>query len=255
VSAVAGRIIFGDVMHRRIFPVRYRFVYRVFSMLLDVERVDEIARDCRWFSHNGFNLFSFFDRDHGARDGRPLKPWLLAQLRACGQAMEIARIELQCFPRVLGFVFNPLSVWTCFDRSDRPVAVLCEVNNTFGEAHSYLLHENGAPMDWPIRHAHRKDFHVSPFVDMNADYHFRFTRQGDRHAIVIREYQNASLMLVAVQQGTAETITDGKLLYAAFAYPFLTLKVVIMIHWQALKIWLKGGRYHSKPAPPLEEVS
>ncbi|CRI65682.1 conserved hypothetical protein [Thiocapsa sp. KS1] len=254
-SAAAGRLIFGDVMHRRLFPVRYRFTYRVFSLLLDVERVEEIARACRWFSYNRFNLFSFHDRDHGARDGRALKPWLLDRLRDCGQKMPIARIELQCFPRVLGFVFNPLSVWTCFDPSGRPVAVLCEVNNTFGEAHSYLLHENGAPMDWPIRHTHRKDFHVSPFVGMNADYHFRFTRLGDRHAIVIREYQDEALMLVAVQQGIAETITDGKLLHAAFAYPFLTLKVVLMIHWQALKIWLKGGSYHSKPTPPLEEVS
>ncbi|WP_296806150.1 DUF1365 family protein, partial [Thiocapsa sp.] len=97
-NAVAGRIIFGDVMHRRLFPVRYRFVYRVFSMLLDVERVGEIARDCRWFSYNRFNLFSFHDRDHGPRNGRGLKPWLLERLRECGQEMEIARIELQCFP-------------------------------------------------------------------------------------------------------------------------------------------------------------
>jgi DUF1365 family protein len=254
-SAVAGRLIFGDVMHRRLFPVRYRFVYRVFSLLLDIDRVDEIARDCRWFSHNRFNLFSFYDCDHGPRDGGPLHAWLIDRLRDLGLQMEIARVELQCFPRVLGFVFNPLSIWTCFNRSGEPVAVLCEVNNTFGEAHSYLLHQDGAPMGWPIRHAHRKDFHVSPFVDMNADYHFRFSRQGDRHAVVIREYQDELLMLVAVQQGVAEQVTDAKLLHAAFAYPFLTLKVVIMIHWQALKIWLKGGSYHPKPTPPKEEVS
>lgn len=254
-SAEAGRVIFGDVMHRRLFPVRYRFVYRVFSLLLDVERVGEVARQCRWFSHNRFNLFSFYERDHGPRDGRPLKAWLLERLRELGKDIEIARVELQCFPRVLGFVFNPLSVWTCFNRSGQPVAVLCEVNNTFGETHSYLLDRDGAPMDWPIRHAHRKDFHVSPFVAMNADYRFRFSRQRGRHAIVIREYQDERLMLVAVQQGVAEELTDGRLLQAAVAYPLLTFKVVAMIHWQALKIWLKGGSYYPKPTPPQEEVS
>ncbi len=254
-SALAGQLIFGDVMHRRLFPVKYRFDYRVFSLLLDVERVGEVARECRWFSYNRFNLFSFHDRDHGPRDGGALKPWLLERVRDLGQDMAIERVELQCFPRVLGFVFNPLSVWTCFGLSGEPVAVLCEVNNTFGEAHSYLLHCDGAPMSWPIRHRHRKEFHVSPFVDMNADYHFRFSRQGERHGIVIREYQNESLMLVAVQQGMAQRVTDGKLLYAAVAYPLLTLKVVLMIHWEALKIWLKGGRYHPKPSPPKEEIS
>lgn len=254
-SELAGQLIFGDVMHRRLFPVQYRFVYRVFSLVLDLDRIDEVARASRWLSHNRFNLFSFDDRDHGPRDGRPLKPWLLERLRELGQEIPVERVEIQCYPRVLGFVFNPLTVWTCFDRTDTPVAVLCEVNNTFGEAHGYLLHQQGAAMHWPIRHAHRKEFHVSPFVDMNADYHFRFSRHGDRHATVIREYQDGRLMLVAVQQGTAERITDARLLYAALAYPLLTLKVVAMIHWQALKIWLKGGRFHPKPAPPKEEVS
>jgi DUF1365 family protein len=254
-NAPCGQIIFGDVMHRRLFPVRYRFVYRVFSLLLDVDCIESVARRCRLFSYNRFNLFSFYDRDHGSRDGRALRPWLLDRMRDLGLDVEVGRIELQCFPRILGFVFNPLSVWTCFNASNDPVAVLCEVNNTFGEAHSYLLHAAGVPLAWPIRHAHRKEFHVSPFVDMNADYHFRFSRLAGRHAIVIREYQDDALMLVAVQQGTAEPVTDRRLLHAAIAYPFLTLKVVAMIHWQALKIWLRGGRYHPKPNPPQVEVS
>ncbi|NCA71031.1 MAG: DUF1365 domain-containing protein [Sphingobacteriia bacterium] len=254
-STLAGRLIFGDVMHRRLFPVRYKFVYRVFSLLLDIDRIPEVARASRWFSHNRFNLFSFYDRDHGPRDGGPLRPWVLERLREMGLEIAIGRVELQCFPRVLGFVFNPMSTWTCFDPAGQPVAVLCEVSNTFGEAHGYLLHENGHSMDWPIRQNHRKEFHVSPFIDMNADYHFRFTRQGERHATVIREYQDNALMLVAVQQGKEERITDRRLLYAAIAYPLLTLKVIVMIHWQALKIWLKGGRYYDKPDPPREEVS
>lgn len=254
-SAPAGRLVFGDVMHRRLFPVRYRFVYRVFSLILDIDRIEQLAQSHRWFSYNRFNLFSFYDRDHGPRDGRALRPWVIERLRELGVESEIGRIELQCFPRVFGFVFNPMSTWTCFDPSDTPVAVLCEVSNTFGEAHGYLLHQGGSPMAWPIRGSHLKDFYVSPFIDMNADYHFRFTRQDERIATVIREYQDERLMLVAVQQGRAEGITDGRLLYAAFTYPLLTMKVMAMIHWQALKIWLKGGRYHPKTSDPRGEVT
>ncbi|MBK1716908.1 DUF1365 domain-containing protein [Thiocystis violacea] len=254
-TSPAAQLLFGDVMHRRLFPVRYRFAYRIFSLLVDVERVDEVAASCRFFSHNRFNLFSFHERDHGPRDGGPLKPWLLDRLRRLGQDFDIDRVELQSFPRVLGHVFNPLSVWTCFNPEGEPLAVLCEVNNTFGEAHGYLLHEHGAALSWPIRQTHAKEFHVSPFVDMNADYHFRFSRVGGRQGIVIREYQDDALMLVAVQNESVQPMSDANLLRAAFAYPFLTLKVVVMIHWQALRIWLRGGVYYPKPAPPIEEIS
>lgn len=251
----AAQLLFGDVMHRRLFPVRYRFVYRVFSLLVDVERVGEAAAGSRWFSHNRFNLFSFYDVDHGPRTGEPLKPWLLDRLRQRGHHFDIGRVELQCFPRVLGHVFNPMSTWTCFNPVGEPVAVLCEVSNTFGESHGYLLHQDGAAMTWPIRDAHAKQFYVSPFIDMNADYHFRFSRHQGRHDIVIRESQNDALMLVAVQRGTERAFSDANLLRAAFAYPLLTLKVVILIHWHALKIWLGGGTYYPKPEPPREEIS
>ncbi len=254
-SQSAGQLIFGDVMHRRLYPVRYRFVYRVFSLLIDVDRVGEIAARCRWFSYNRFNLLSFYDADHGPRTGAPLKGWLCERLQRLGHRFEIERIELQCFPRVLGFVFNPLSIWTCYGPAGDPVAVLCEVSNTFGESHSYLLHHKGAGMSWPIRETHAKEFHVSPFIDMNAAYHFRFGRQQGNHSTVIREYQGDRLMLVAVQRGSIRELSDRNLLRAAVGYPLLTLKVVVMIHWQALKIWLRGGRYHPKPAPPTEEIS
>lgn len=248
-------LLFGDVMHRRLFPVDYRFVYRVFALRIDLDRIEEAAAGCRWFSHNRFNLFSFHDRDHGARDGTAPKDWVLGHLREWGLDGGVARIELECFPRVLGYGFNPLSVWTCFDADDRPLAILCEVSNTFGERHGYLLHRDGAPMRWPVHQAHAKEFYVSPFVDMEADYHFRFTRFGERLITQIREYQHGKLMLVAVQRGERRPLNDANLLRAALRYPLLTFKVIAMIHWQALKIWLRGGRFHAKPAPPLKEVT
>jgi hypothetical protein len=254
-SAEAGHLLFGQVMHRRFFPVQYRFSYGVFGLLLDLDRIGELARRCRWFSHNGFNLFAFHDRDHGAGDGTPLRDWLMSHVGRLGLAIPIERIEIQCFPRVLGFGFNPLSVWYCFGPDGALVAVLCEVHNTFGERHSYLLHRDGASMEWPVRHAHGKGFHVSPFVGMQANYRFRFARQGDESSIVIHEYQDDALMLVAVQRGTRRALTDPNLLRAALAYPLLTLKVVALIHWHALKIWLRGATYYPKPTPPREEVT
>ena len=136
-----------------------------------------------------------------------------------GLDLPIRRIEIQCFPRVLGHVFNPLSVWFCFGPDDVLLAVLCEVHNTFGERHSYLLHHDGEPMSWPVRHAHGKQFHVSPFVGMEADYRFRFARAGDESSTVIHEYQDDRLMLVAVQRGEARALTDANLLTGGFDLP------------------------------------
>jgi DUF1365 family protein len=254
-TAAAGQLLLGQVMHRRFFPVQYRFVYRVFSILLDLDRIGELARSRRWFSHNRFNLFAFHDRDHGAGDGSPLRDWLMANVARLGLDLPIGRIEIQCMPRVLGYGFNPMSTWYCYGPEDALVAILCEVHNTFGERHSYLLHQQGAPMEWPVRQGHAKGFHVSPFVGMQADYRFRFARAGVELSTVIHEYQGDKLMLVAVQRGTLRDFSDSNLLRAGLAFPFLTLKVVALIHWQALKIWLGGATYHPKPAPPLEEVT
>lgn len=249
-------LIFGEVMHRRMFPVRYRFVYKVFSLLLDLDRIGEAAAASRWFSRNRFNLLSFYDRDHGPGDGSSLRDWLTGQIARMGLELPIQRIEIQCFPRILGHVFNPLSLWFCYGPDDQPVAVLAEVHNTFGERHSYLLHRGGEPMPWPVlRHSHAKEFHVSPFIGMEADYRFRFARKGDEQSTVIHEYQDQQLMLIAVQRGETRAFSDANLLRALSRFPFVTLKVVAMIHWQALKIWWRGGRYFPKPQPPLKEVS
>ncbi len=254
-TAPAGQLLFGQVMHRRFFPVQYRFVYGVLSMLLDLDQIDDLARQHRWFSRNGFNLFAFHDRDHGAGDGASLRDWLMSNIARLGLALPIGRIEIQCMPRVFGYGFNPMSTWYCYGSKDELLAILAEVHNTFGERHGYLLHEHGEPMQWPVRQGRAKGFHVSPFVGMAADYRFRFARVGDESSIVIHEYEDDRLMLVAVQRGNLQAFTDSNLLRAALAFPLLTLKVVALIHWHALKIWLRGATYYPKPAPPPEEVT
>jgi len=156
---------------------------------------------------------------------------------------------------VLGYTFNPLAIWYCRHRDGSLRAVLLEVSNTFGERHGYLLHDNGAPLAWPVRQARAKCFHVSPFVGMQAEYRFRLSEPGGRLEIGIRELQDDRLMLVAAQVGRAEPFTSASLLRALLAVPFLTLKIMAMIHWQALKIWLRGATFFPKPTPPREEVS
>ncbi|WP_295386368.1 DUF1365 domain-containing protein [uncultured Thiodictyon sp.] len=254
-SVPAGQLLLGEVMHRRFFPVQYRFVYRIFSLVLDLDRIGELARTSRWFSHNRFNLFAFHDLDHGAGDGTPLRDWLLGQVERLGLRLPIERIDIQCMPRVLGYGFNPMTPWFCYGPTGDLVAILCEVHNTFGERHGYLLHQQGMPMQWPVRQSRAKGFHVSPFVGMQADYRFRFTSAGDESGIVIHEYQDDRLMLVAVQRGRLRPFTDANLLRAALSFPLLTFKVVTMIHWHALKIWLRGATYFPKPTPPREEVT
>jgi DUF1365 family protein len=250
-----ARLYFGKVVHRRLFPVRYRFVYRVFSVLLDIDRVAEAARTTWLFSYNRFNVFGFYESDHGPRDGSGLRPWIDGVLARAKIDLEGGSVRLLCFPRVLGYVFSPLSLWYCQHRDGRLKAVLCEVRNTFGESHGYLLHADGADLDWPVRQTCGKSFHVSPFISMEAEYHFRLARPGDALSVAIREYQCGQPMLVAVQSGHGRPFDTPGLVWALLTTPLMTFKVIGMIHWQALKIWLRGAAFHKKPLPPLEQVT
>ena len=252
--AAGSRLYAGEVMHRRLFPVRYRFAYRVFSILVDLDRIEAEGRRLRWFSVNRFNLASFSTRDHGPRDGSPLRPWIDARLAEHGLP-PAHRVHLLCFPRVLGYTFNPLSVWYCQNAEGEVFAINCEVSNTFGEHHHYLLHRDGQPLGNPARARAEKRFHVSPFVDMEAEYRFRFTPPGDRLAIGILEFQHGAPMLVATQVGRARPLTDRQLARLWLRIPLLPLKVMALIHWQAAKIWLRGARFHRKPDAPAKEVS
>ena len=243
------------VMHQRFFPVAYRFRYRIYSALFDIDRLEAVASGSRWFSLNRFNLFSLYTRDHGRRDGSPWRPWVEARLAEQGIDLEGGRIRLLAMPRILGYAFNPLSVWYCEHRDGRPLAVLLEVRNTFGEHHHYLLRASEGERAWPIRGEKPKRFHVSPFIDMRPRYAFRLDEPGSNLRIAIQEFEDDERMLVASQSGRATAFSDRNLLRILFTTPWATAKVMVLIHWQALKIWLRGGRFHRKPEPPVQEVS
>ena len=253
--AEAACIYRADVMHQRFADATYRFRYRVFSVLLDIDRLERIAASTPVFSRNRFNLLSFYDADHLPPGEKDLRAWAERVLRQGGIDGRGLRIRLLCFPRVLGRAFNPLSLWYCETADGAPAAVIAEVRNTFGERHCYLLKPGRDRAVWPLRDRQRKRFHVSPFIGMHAAYDFRLSRPAERLRVVIREYRDDQLLLVATQTGVRQPFATGVLMRQLARVPLQTLKVLAAIHWRALHIWLKGARFHRKPPAPLEEVS
>lgn len=243
------------VMHRRLVAPRYRFLYRVFYLLVDIDRIDQATRGLRLFSHNRFNLLSFHDADHGDGTHGGLRRWAEQLLATGGIDLEGGRIRLLCLPRLAGFAFNPISLWYCEHADGSVRAVIAAVSNTFGERHCYLLVNQAPASDDdppPYEMEHHKDkcFHVSPFLDLVGRYRFRLTVPDERVRVAIHETREGSPILDATLAGERQPLRDGIILKLALAMPLMTLKVVAGIHWEALKIWLRGGRFHHKPPPP-----
>lgn len=254
-SDSGGALYDAVVIHCRHLAPRLRFRYRLFYVLVDVDRIEALARSLRWFSYNDFNLVSFHDRDHGNRMPGGLRRWAEAVLFSAGIVLPGGRIRLLCLPRVIGFAFNPLSLWYCEHADGTLRAVIAEVRNTFGERHSYLLHAGGAPIG--ARHEIDKDkrFHVSPFLDLDGRYRFHVSPPGTALRLTIRETRGDQSVLDAALSGARRPLSDGHLLAAVAAMPFMTLKVVFAIHWQALRLWCRGALVRPKPNPPTLEVS
>ena len=250
-----GTLYHGWVMHQRQARPRARFRYRVFMLLLDLDRLDALDRRCRLFGHNRRRPVAFYDRDHGPKDGSPLRPWIDTVLARSGIDLAGGRVRLLCYPRVLGRAFNPLSLWYCEHADGSLRAVLCEVRNTFGEWHGYLLHDDGRALDWPVRASAAKCFHVSPFLPDRGYYRFRLTAPHARLSIGIRYQDPEGQELTAVQWGERRALTDRSLATALARLPWLALSVWGGIHWEALKLWLRGARYHRKPTPPTAEIT
>ncbi|MBL6749636.1 MAG: DUF1365 domain-containing protein [Nevskia sp.] len=245
----AAALYTARVMHRRRVAPFYRFVYRLFYVLVDVDRVAEAAAGLRLFSHNRFNLAAFHDRDHGDGSGA-LRAWAERVLAGGGIALDGGRIRLLALPRLLGFAFNPLSLWYCEHRDGGLRAVIAEVRNTFGEKHCYLLAAGGLPLQDSTPLEKDKCFHVSPFLDTAGRYRFVLSLPGERLRVAIHESRLGQPILDATLAAERRPLTDGALLRLAAAMPLMTLKVVAGIHWQALKLWLRGAKFHRKPRPP-----
>ncbi|MES2900750.1 MAG: DUF1365 domain-containing protein [Pseudomonadota bacterium] len=250
------QLCFGQVRHTRLRPVRNAFAYRAYYIRLPLRAMGERGFGCALFSRNRFNLLSFADRDHG--DGRRrLVDWIDAMLRAEGISDATGEVWLQAMPRVLGFVFNPVSFWFCHRPDGTLRAVLCDVRNTFGERHFYLL-DNGATIGNGAELTARKVFHVSPFCQVEGRYRFRFARSSreQEHTLARIDYDDAvGTLLQTSVSGVAAPITSARTARAFFSFPLMTLAVVVRIHLQALRLWLRRVPFIPKPAPPQQKVT
>ncbi|MGM0585992.1 MAG: DUF1365 domain-containing protein [Pseudomonadota bacterium] len=242
-----GAIYAGHVMHMRLRPRAHRFRYRVFTLLLDVDRLADTASRLRLFACNARGLFSHNDRDHGPRDGSPLRPWVEARLAEAGRPRP-ARIRLLAMPRMLGWVFNPLSVYYCHDAEDRLESVIYEVKNTFGDQIPYVLAAEGDAAS-PRRHVRTKEMFVSPFIGMDQTYRFHLAPPGERLSLRIKQGDADGDLLIAAQNGVRLPLTDATLARLALSVPLLPFKVIAAIHWQALRLWLKGAPFRRYPGP------
>jgi DUF1365 family protein len=236
---LASAIYEGDVVHERKRPKRHRLRYAVFSMLIDLDELPALARTSRLFGHNRFAPLAFHDRDHGPADGGALRPWAERHLRQAGIDPDGGPIRLLCYPRIFGYAFNPLSVFFCYRRSGDLAAILYEVCNTFKERHTYVI-PVADPARPVIKQSCAKALYVSPFIGMDASYQFRIVPPGETIRVVIRQEDSDGLLLAASFAGDRLPFSRRTLAGALIRFPLLTLKVTAGIHWEALKLWLKG---------------
>lgn len=243
----------GTVIHERLRPRRHRLEYRVFSLLIDLDELGYLSGHFPLLGINAPGVFSFRESDHG--DGTtPVRSWAANLLRDAGIAYDGGRIEMLCYPRIFGFVFNPLTVYFCHDRAGALVGILYEVHNTHGERHTYVL--PAGQRERIVRHSAPKRFFVSPFMPPDCVYRFRIAPPGGRVGISIFEDDPEGLLLTASFTGKREELSNGALRRLLLRYPLMTLKVVAGIHWEAVKLVIKGMRiFHHAPAARKVDAS
>ena len=228
----------GEVIHKRFKPKVHYFRYKVFSLLIDLDELNTLNNLIPYFSYNRFNLISFYDKDHGYRDGSSLKQWVIKNLKDAGISDRDIIIKLLCFPRIFGYVFNPLSVFFVYDKSKSLIAILYEVKNTFGEQHTYIFQINSYQN--LIENNCVKKFFVSPFMDLKSEYFFKILIPGNKLSVVIDQRDSEGKLLFASQDGKRCELTSKNLLFSYLKHPLMTFKIISAIHFEALRLWLKG---------------
>ena len=230
----------GVVVHSRLIPKKHNFKYKVFSILFNIDDLRNISNKNLFFSYNKFNLFSFFDRDHGEKDGSNPRSWILKIAKKQNINTDNLKIFCLCYPRILGYAFNPISTWFIYDKKCLKMIVY-EVRNTFGEDHSYSFKIDG-DFDFD-NHKTKKLMHVSPFISMDGEYKFSTKINENKVSIVIKGFIEKKHLITASFKGKYSPFNDKRLLINFVKYPFLTLKVTYGIHFQALILWLKNIKY------------
>jgi len=234
----------GQVIHKRFKPKVHSFKYSVFSLLIDLSELKLLDKKVNFFSYNKFNWISFYDKDHGDRDGWSLIDWVNKNLKKNNITSENIKIKILCYPRIFGFVFNPLSVFYVYNANNNLVSILYEVKNTFGEQHTYIFRvEKDGNL---IQNNCSKKFHVSPFIEMNCNYFFRILKPGNKISVIIDQYDNEDKILYASQDGVRTDFNTKYLIKSYLKHPIMTFKIIIAIHYEAFKLWAKGIKFIKK---------
>ena len=231
-------IYIGSVIHKRFKPKKHFFKYSVFSLFLDLDEINELDKQIPFFSYNKFNILSFFDKDHGYRDGSSIKDWLIHVLQKKNISTINIKIKILCYPRIFGYVFNPLSIFFIYDADSNPIAILYEVKNTFGEQHTYVFKID--IKNKQILNNCKKKFYVSPFMDLESKYFFKVLIPNERLSVIIDQRDKEGKLLFASQDGERVKLSSKNLLKSYLKHPLMTLKIISAIHYEALKLWIKG---------------
>ena len=232
----------GEVTHTRFKPVRHFLKYQTFSLLIDLDEINFLDKSIGIFSHNKFNIFSFYDKDHGDRDGGNLKDWVISNLNKFQIKENITNIKVLCYPRILGYVFNPLSIFYCY-KKEKLVAIFYEVKNTFNEQHTYIFKIKN---NEEIIQKCRKKFYVSPFMDMETFYNFKLLNPKDKLSVFIKQTDADGTILTATQTGDKKEFSFKQLAINFIKYPLMTIKIISSIHYEALLLWKKGAIYRKR---------
>tara|TARA_B100000963_G_C22626897_1_gene672842 strand:+ start:197 stop:952 length:756 start_codon:yes stop_codon:yes gene_type:complete len=232
----------GEVSHTRFKPVKHFLKYKTFSLFIDLDEINKLDKSIPIFSINNFNVFSFYNKDHGERDGKPLKNWVIKNLKKFKVKMNINKIKLLCYPRIFGYVFNPLSIFYCYE-NDLLKAVFYEVKNTFNEQHTYIFKTK---KNESVIQKCKKKFYVSPFMDMDTYYNFKLLNPNEKLFVSIKQTDKKGSILNAVQTGKRKEFNLKQLIFNFFRYPLMTIKIIVAIHYEALLLWKKGAIYRSR---------
>ena len=228
----------GDVVHRRFKPKEHFFKYKVFSLFIDLSELEKIEKKIPFFSYNKINLISFYDKDHGDRNGSSLRVWVEKNLNSLEIETNEIKIKLLCYPRILGYVFNPLSIFFVYNKNSSLIAILYEVKNTFGEQHTYVFKVD--TNEQLIKNSCAKKFYVSPFMDLSSEYFFKILNPGNKLSVIIDQRDQEGKLLYASQDGIRSELSAKNLIFSYLKHPLMTFKIISAIHFEALRLWIKG---------------
>ena len=249
------KIILSSIVHKRYDKIQHFFKYKVPSLFIDLDELELIRSKSKIFSINSFNIFSFYEKDHGYRDERSIDQFIKNKLKSCDIKYNKLKIKILCFPRIFGYVFNPLSIIYCYD-ADKLISIFYEVKNTSNEQHTYFFSRGQTNNFKTLKHQCKKNFYVSPFIGMKGKYCFTNKLTNDYLNIIIDLYDSENKkILMAAQSGKFTAFNASKLLKYNLLNPLLGFKVMFAILFEAIRIIFKGGKYYARDKKPKDTIS